>query len=120
MTAACGTATQAFERMESETVNTITATVRGGRIEVDEPIDLPDGTELRIPLPDSGDDEPMAPGEIARVLAAMDRIEAFDLTDAERAAWEAERQAQKAREKVAFAEQGEKLRGMWDDPIPPR
>jgi hypothetical protein len=101
-------------------VNTITATVRGGRLEVDEPINLPDGTELRIPLPDGGDEGPMSPDEIARVLAAMDRTEPFDLTDAERAAWDAERQARKACEKAAFAEEGEKLRGMWDDPVPPR
>ena len=33
------------------------ATVRNGRIETDGPIDLPDGTELRIPLPDSALDD---------------------------------------------------------------
>jgi hypothetical protein len=33
-------------------MTTIKAIVRNGRIEVDEPIDLPDGTELRIPIPD--------------------------------------------------------------------
>jgi hypothetical protein len=32
-------------------MTTITAIVRNGRIEVDEPIDLPDGTELTIPIP---------------------------------------------------------------------
>jgi hypothetical protein len=32
-------------------MTTIKATIRNGRIEVDEPIDLPDGTELTIPLP---------------------------------------------------------------------
>src|SRR5437870_2537594 len=32
-------------------MTTIKATVRGGRLEVQEPINLPDGTELLIPLP---------------------------------------------------------------------
>jgi hypothetical protein len=105
---------------ESKTMSTIKATVRGGRLEVDEPINLPDGTELEIPLPDDGDEGPMPPNEIARVLAAMDRIEPLDLTDAERAAWATERAARKAREKAEFAEQSEKLRRMWDDPVPPR
>lgn len=34
-------------------MTTIRAIVRLGRIEVDEPIDLPDGTELLIPIPES-------------------------------------------------------------------
>ena len=80
-------------------MTTITATVRGGRLEVAEPINLPDGTELRIPLPGAPDEGPMSPDEIARVLAAMDQMIPFDLTDAERSAWEAERQARKGREK---------------------
>lgn len=101
-------------------MTTITATVRGGRLEVAEPIDLPDGTELQIPLPGAADDGPMSPDEIARVVAAMGRMVSFDLTDAERAAWEAERQARKEREKAAFVAEGEKLRRMWDDPLPPR
>jgi hypothetical protein len=62
----------------------------------------------------------MTPDEIGRVLAAMDKVQPFDLTDTERAAWEAERLAAKAREKAQFAEQAERLRGMWDDPVPPR
>jgi hypothetical protein len=32
-------------------MHTIKATVRNGRIEVDKQIDLPDGTELMIPIP---------------------------------------------------------------------
>jgi hypothetical protein len=97
-------------------MTTITATVRGGRLEVSEPIDLPDGTELRIPLPDG----PLSPEELARVLAAMERMRPFDLTDAERAAMEADRQAQREREKAEFVAEGERLKRMWDDPIPPR
>ena len=106
-------------------MNAIKAIVRGGRIEVDEPLNLPDGTELLIPLPNGAvetkdENGPMSPEEIARVLAAMEQIQPFDLTPAERASWEAERQAHKAWEIAHFAEHGEKLRRMWDDPIPPR
>src|SRR6266436_3299844 len=32
-------------------MTTIKAIIRNGRIEVEEPIDLPDGTELTIPIP---------------------------------------------------------------------
>ncbi|MBY0459276.1 MAG: hypothetical protein K2V38_18255 [Gemmataceae bacterium] len=97
----------------------ITATVRGGRLEVTEPLDLPDGTQLQVLLPDARDEGLMSPEEIASVLAAMDRVEPFDLTADERAAWEAERAARRVREKAAFVEQSEHLRRMWDAPIPP-
>jgi hypothetical protein len=106
-------------------MNAIKATVRGGRIELDQPLDLPDGTELLIPLPNgsaaANEDAPMSREEIDRVLAAMEQVQPFDMTDDdERAAWEAERLAQKEWEKAHFAEHGEKLRRMWDDPIPRR
>jgi hypothetical protein len=81
-------------------MNAIKAIVRGGRIELEEPLNLPDGTELLIPLPNGSterndEDGPMSPEEIDRVLAAMEQIQPFDMTDAERAAWETERQARK-------------------------
>jgi hypothetical protein len=74
--------------------------LRNGRVEVDKPIDLPDGTELLISLPngvaDSDDDGPMTPEEIARVLAAMEKVEPFDMTPEEEAEIEAGRQQRKA------------------------
>jgi hypothetical protein len=70
--------------------------VRNGRVEVDEPINLPDGSEVTITgrgkfvgLPDN--DRPMTPEEIAETLAAMEKVEPLDMTDEERAAadeWE--------------------------------
>jgi hypothetical protein len=99
-------------------MTTIKAVVRNGRIEVDEPLDLPDGTVLRIPLPGdtekAGSDEPMSPDEIEQVLAAMDRMEPLQMTDAELAAWEADRKARREWEKAHFFEHAEKLRGMWE------
>ena len=39
-------------------MSTIKAVVRNGHIETEEPLDLPEGTELLSPIPDrSGDDE---------------------------------------------------------------
>lgn len=96
--------------------------IKDGQVVLDRPAELPDDTNVIVTTgsPATEDDGPMTPDEIARILAAMDKVQPFDLTDAERAAWEAERAAAKAREEAQFAEQAERLRGMWDDPVPPR
>jgi hypothetical protein len=96
--------------------------IKDGQVVLDRPAELPDDTDVIVTPGSSApaDDDPMTPDEIARVLAAMDKVQPFDLTDPERAAWEAERAAAKAREKAQFAEHAERLRGMWDDPVPPR
>lgn len=103
-------------------MNVLRGKIRGGQVVLDRPAELPDDTDVIVtPGPFAPDDDgPMPPDEIARVLAAMDKVQSFDLTDAERATWEAERAAAKAREKAQFAEHAERLRGMWDDPVPPR
>jgi hypothetical protein len=70
--------------------------VRNGRVEVAEPIDLPDGSEVTISgngsvASISETDRPMTPREIAETLAAMDKVEPFEMTDEERASaddWE--------------------------------
>lgn len=86
-------------------MTTIKAVVRNGRIEVDEPLDLPDGTVLQIPVPDDAanakDDESMTPDEIQQILAAMDRMVPLQMTDDELAAWEAYRRARREFEKAA-------------------
>jgi hypothetical protein len=95
----------------------IKGTVKGGRLEVDVPRDWPDGTEVGIqPLeaPTGLDAEALAAAEIARTLAALDRVEPFEMSDAEQAAWEAERRANREREKAQFAERSERLQRMWD------
>jgi hypothetical protein len=98
-------------------MTTIRAVVRGGRLEVDEPLDLPDGTVLQIPVPTDAErtaDGPMTADEIRQVLAAMDRMQPLQMTEAELAAWEADRQAHKEREKAHFLERAEKLQRMWE------
>jgi len=92
---------------------TIKATIHNGRIEPHEPLDLPEGTEVQITIPEAND-ESMSQAETDRILAAMDRMEPLQMTDAELAAWEADRKARKESEKAHFFEQAEKLRGMWE------
>jgi hypothetical protein len=98
----------------------VKATVRKGRLELDEPLDLPDGTELLVPVPDGAgawddmSDEPMPPEEIARRLALMDAAEALEMTDEELDQWDRERREEKDREIRAFPEYSKKLAGMWE------
>jgi hypothetical protein len=103
--------------MRRTIVSTIKATVKDRRLEIDVPTDWPDGTEVEIhPVRarSVGDGETLSAAEIAETLAAMDRIEPFEMTAPEEAAWQAERQARKQREKAAFAEHADELRRMWE------
>jgi hypothetical protein len=97
-------------------MNTIKATVTGGRLELNVPADWPDGTEVEIlPLSKGGDvDDKMSPEEIANQLAAMDQLEPLDLTEDELAAWKAGRQVRKDWEKAQFAQHAGKLQRMWE------
>jgi hypothetical protein len=99
-------------------MNTIKGIVRGGRIELDKPLDLPDGTELLIPLPNGAPDDDdgwdNSPEGIAAWLKWYDSLEPLIFTAEERAAWEANRQARKEWEKAHFEERAEKLQRMWE------
>src|SRR5947208_12021631 len=76
----------------------IRGVIRNGPVEVAEPINLPDGSEVTITgnahgkLTELSDnDRPMTPSEIAETLAAMEKVKPFDMTEEERAsadAWE--------------------------------
>lgn len=90
------------------------AVIRGGQVEVDEPINLPDGSEVEVSLlsPENvttGDDE-LSPQEIAHLLTAMDQMEPLELTADERAAWKIDRQARKEWEQRRFVERAEMVR----------
>jgi hypothetical protein len=70
-------------------MNAIGATWKNGQIIPDSGIDWPDGCRL-IVKPESvampiDDDGPATPEEIAQTLAAMARVEPFEMTDEERA-----------------------------------
>jgi hypothetical protein len=97
-------------------MSTLKGIIRNGEVIVIGPNDLPDGTEVEIlpvGLSDLDDQGQVTPDEITRTLAAMDVIEPFEMTDAERAAIEADRQARKESEKAHFDEHGDRLRGIW-------
>jgi hypothetical protein len=98
-------------------MSTLKGIIRNGQVIVIGPTDLPDGTEVEIlPLGLSAVDDQaqMNPDEIAWTLAAMERIEPFEMTDAERAAIEADRLARKEREKAHFDEHADRLRRIWE------
>ena len=72
-------------------MTTIKAVVRQGRLEVDRPIELPDGTELVIPIPSNGaapgnreDNSPDSPDAIEAWIRWYDSLEPIEMTDAER------------------------------------
>lgn len=92
--------------------------IQNGQVVLPQRADLPDGTEVEVlPLGRSkadDDDTPPTSDEIARLLALMDQIEPFEMTDEERAAWEADRLARKDSEKARFNDHAEKLRRMWE------
>jgi hypothetical protein len=66
----------------------IKGVIRNGKVEVDDPIDLPEGTQVIVTAAagEPDDSGPMTSDEIARVLAAMEKVEPFDMTPQEEAA----------------------------------
>jgi hypothetical protein len=94
-----------------------TGVIHGGQVLVDEPIDLPDGSAVTITT--AALEPSDTPEAIAADLAAMAAFEPLDLTDAELAAWEADRQARKAWEKAYFFAHTDRLRGHVDAEVPP-
>jgi hypothetical protein len=94
--------------------------IKNGQVVLERPAELPDDTEVIVTTADGRDDEPMSSEEIANIAAAMDRFEPLELSEAEWARWEADRQEQKVREIEQFDQTSELLRRMWDDAVPPR
>lgn len=104
--------------MNTTQTRAIRATVRDGRIEADEPLDLPDGTELVVYAADDRPDPEDAYGDTPEGLAAWLRdfqsLEPLILTEEERRVIEQAKADQKAWELAHFEEHAEKLRKMWD------
>jgi hypothetical protein len=74
-------------------VTTVRTVIHDRRIEVPAPEDLADGTEVVLTIGTDvvDDDGPMSPEEIARVLAAMERLHPLEIPDdvaADLDAWE--------------------------------
>ncbi len=89
--------------------------VRGGQLVVEEPINWPDGTKVRVTA-DAAVDDIWA--DTPEGLAAWDKwvnsLEPLIFTDEERAAWEEARAARKEWEKANFAAYSEKLQRLWE------
>src|SRR5260370_41748763 len=95
-------------------MSTTKATWTNGQIVLDSPVDWPEGLRLSIEPDQSqteasgvGDEGAMTPEEIARTLAAQ--VEPLEMTDEERAAWEAERQDRRSEERRV----GKECRSRW-------
>lgn len=99
-------------------MNPIKALVRNGRIETDEPLNLPDGTELLIlrsmdGTSDKDDGWDNTPEGIAAWLKWYDSLQPLMFTVEERRALEDDRKARREWELSQFDEHGEKLRRLW-------
>ena len=86
-------------------MTTIKAIIRNGQIQVDEPIDLPDGTELTIPIPELDStlgirEEKCSdtPEAIEAWIRWYDTLEPLSFTPEERAARESARREEKRHE----------------------
>ena len=92
-----------------------TGIVHNGRVELEQPLAWPEGTEV-IVMPNvnrEGEKEP-TPEEIAQTLAAIDNILPFDMSDEELANWEADRRRQREFEKANFEARGEAIGRNWE------
>jgi hypothetical protein len=90
-------------------MKTLKGTVKQGRIALSEPMDWPEGTEVRVsPVPESanGSDEPDAsldeqnddPESVAKWIAEFNSIPPLQMSPQEEADWQAARAAQRAYE----------------------
>jgi hypothetical protein len=74
-------------------MTTVRTVIHDRRIEVPAPDELADGTEVILTIGTDviDDDDPMSPAEVARVLAAMARLQPLEIPDdvaADLDAWE--------------------------------
>jgi hypothetical protein len=101
-------------------MTTIRAIVRNGRIEVEGPMDLPEGTVLTIPVPagsaapGGGDDEPPdTPEAIEAWIRWYDTLEPVEWTPDEYAAWQAARRDQKLYELSQWDDRSRQIEGRF-------
>ena len=69
----------------------IKTVIRDRQVRVPAPEELPDGTEVVLTINANMDDGPVSPEEIARVLAAMQKLQPLEIPEdvaAELDAWE--------------------------------
>ena len=99
-------------------MSAIRAMIRNGRIETEDPLDLPDGTELLVypaeERPDPEDAYGDSPVGLAAWLREFDAREPLVLSDDDRTVIEKARADQRAWELAHFEEHAERLRKMWE------
>jgi hypothetical protein len=104
-----------------DAMTTITTIVRAGRIQLDEPSDLPDGspvevtfrpaTTIQSPFGMTEQEQGTTPEAIERWIAILDAIPAPVMTDEEWSAWNARRKEDREWEFANEAAREAKLRG---------
>jgi hypothetical protein len=92
-------------------MRTVKGTVKDGHIALAEPVDWPEGRELRvarIPSDSEARNDAQAddPESIARWIAEFDAIPPLQMTPAEEAQWQAARNAQRELERVKLDRRG--------------
>jgi hypothetical protein len=97
----------------------IKALIRNGRVEPEQPLELPEGTEVLIVPAHAADDDDddgwdNSPEGIAAWLEWYRTLEPLQFTPEEKAALEADRAERKAWELQHFDERMDKLRKMWE------
>jgi hypothetical protein len=97
-------------------VTTIRATVRNGRIELEHPLALPDGTEIVIPIPQSSREHGLrdkvwsnSPEDIDAWIRWYDALEPLVFTANERQAWENARREDRERELAQWENSSEQI-----------
>jgi hypothetical protein len=95
-------------------MHAIKAMVRNGRIETDEPLDVPDGTELLIVQRDVDDDWDNTPQGVGDWLKWYDSLQPLIFSAEERDALKADQQARKEWELAHADERAKKLQGLWE------
>jgi hypothetical protein len=100
-------------------MTTIKAWIRAGRIEVQDPIDLPDGTEISIRLPSetplglADSDELDTPEAIQSWIRWYGALEPLEFSEAELTAWENARREEKASELADWEQQSRRAEGLF-------
>lgn len=101
-------------------MSTVRAVVQNGRIELEHPLDLPNGTPLLIPLPDASqslgmpdDDRPESREEIEAWLRWYDSFEPVEFKPEELAAWNAARAEDKQRELAQWDERSKRIEPLF-------
>ncbi len=93
----------------------VNAVVRNGKIEIAAPIELTDGTEVRVWLDVAAQDEgPMSPEEIERTLLAMAQVQPLEITEHDRQQWQLSLNQQKEQDANSSESRVAKLLSRWE------